>query len=74
MGNIPSIKVITVKRACEILAEAGMSITPVKMNMGLRQRVYPFGDAVEMSSEWSYAVYEHLLRKWIVERSEINEA
>lgn len=68
--NAPKISVITVSRACEILKEHGMSITPVKLGMGLRQRVYPFGDAVEMSSEWSYAVYEHLLRKWIAERSE----
>lgn len=28
-----------------------------------------FGDAIEMSSEWDYAIYENLLMKWIAERS-----
>lgn len=67
--NTPTIRVITVSRACEILKEHGMSITPVKLGMGLRQRVYPFGDAIQIGSEWDYAIYENLLMKWIAERS-----
>lgn len=63
------IKVIKPKRACEILAEHGMNITQNKLNMGLRQRVFPFGDAIEMPGEWDYIIYQHLLEKWIEERS-----
>lgn len=70
MGTM-QISIVKPKRACEILRAHGMPITEVKLGMGLRQRVFPFGDAVEMpGGEWSYAVYEHLLMKWIEERSE----
>lgn len=64
------IGVIKPKQACAILAEHGMDITEVKLDMGLRQRVFPFGDAIEMNSEWDYIIYTHLLMKWIAERSE----
>ncbi|MBR1749907.1 MAG: hypothetical protein IJ740_03350 [Ruminococcus sp.] len=64
----PRISVIKPKRACEILKEHGMSITEVKLDMGLRQKVFPFGDAIEMQSEWDYIIYEHLLMEWISER------
>lgn len=70
MGNsISQIRVIKPKRACEILKEHGMPITEVKLDMGLRQKVFPFGDAIEMKSEWDYVIYENLLMKWIEERS-----
>ena len=67
------ISVIKPKQACAILAEHGMAITEVKLDMGLRQRVFPFGDAIEMNSEWDYIIYTHLLMKWIAERSEQSE-
>jgi hypothetical protein len=68
--GMQTIRVIKPKRACEILKEHGMAITEVKLDMGLRQRVFPFGDAIEMRSEWDYIIYENLLMKWIAERSD----
>lgn len=64
-------KVLRVKEAQKILAENGFTITVVRLEMGLRQRVFPFGDAVEMpGGTWAYAVYSVLLDRWIAERSE----
>lgn len=66
-------KVLRVKEAREILAENGFAVTVARLEMGLRQRVYPFGDAVEMKGgTWVYAVYSVLLDKWISERSAPN--
>lgn len=67
-------KVLRVKEAQRILAENGFTATVARLEMGLRQRVYPFGDAVEMKGgTWVYAVYSVLLDKWIAERSAPNE-
>lgn len=65
-----AIKVIKPKRACEILAENGMKIPEPTLDMGLQQGVFPFGTAILMSREYCYFIYEHLLMKWIAERSE----
>jgi hypothetical protein len=66
-------RVLKVKEAQKILAENGFNITVVRLEMGLRQRVFPFGDAVEMpSGTWAYAVYSVLLDRWIAERSAPN--
>lgn len=65
------IRAIKPKEAVQILKEHGFSITEVKLDMGLRQKVFPFGDAVEMpGGEYSYTIYTPLLDKWIAERSE----
>lgn len=63
----PKIKVISVKRACEILAEHGMKTDPQKLGLGLQQKVYDFGVAIHMT-QWAYEIYENLLMKWIKER------
>lgn len=64
------ISAIQVKEAVDILKEHGFAVTVQRLNMGLRQRVYPFGDAVEMpGGSWVYAIYTTLLYKWIEERS-----
>lgn len=64
------INAIQVKEAADILKEHGFTVTVQRLNMGLRQRVYPFGDAVEMpGGSWVYAIYTTLLYKWIEERS-----
>lgn len=56
--------------AAEVLKKAGLPISAEKIRFGLRQRVYSFGDAVEMcSGEYSYAVYAVLLEQWIKERT-----
>lgn len=70
MPAIPQIRAIKPRKAVEILKEHGFNITEVKIDMGLRQGVFPFGDAIEMSSEWDYTIYVPLLMKWIAERSE----
>lgn len=65
------IKAIRPKEAVQILKEHGYTITEARLDMGLRQRVFPFGDAVEMpGGEWSYTIYTPLLDRWIAERSE----
>ena len=65
------IRALKVKEAADILAANGYKITVVRLEMGLRQRVFPFGEAIQMESgQWVYAVYSTLLDKWIAERSE----
>ena len=67
------IKAITPTEAVKVLAEHGYKITVSRLQMGLRQRVYPFGDAVEMKGgSFAYAVYSVLLDRWIAERSAPN--
>lgn len=68
MNNTPKIRVINTRRACEILAEHGMKTDPMKLGLGLQQRVYPFGVAIQMKN-WVYEIYENLLMKWIEERA-----
>ena len=68
-----TMKVLRVKEAREILKENGFTFTIARLEMGLRQRVYPFGDAVEMpGGTWVYAIYSVLLERWIAERSTPN--
>lgn len=69
MPEVPQINVISTKRACEILAEHGLSTTPLKLGLGLQQKVYPFGVAIK-SHQWIYEIYENLLRTWIAERTQ----
>ena len=69
MAELPQIKVISVKRTCEILAEHGMKTDPLKIGLGLQQKVYPFGVAIH-NKQWIYEIYENLLRAWIAERSQ----
>lgn len=65
------IKAIQPKEAAQILADNGFKVTVPRLQMGLRQRVYPFGDAVEMpGGTFVYAIYSVLLERWIAERSE----
>jgi len=65
------IKAISVREAQKILEEHGYKVTVARIEMGLRQRVYPFGEAVEMKGgSFVYAVYTTLLERWIAERSE----
>lgn len=65
------IKSISPTTAAKILGEHGYKITTARLEMGLRQRVFPFGEAVEMKGgQYTYAIYTTLLDKWIAERSE----
>lgn len=63
------IKVIKPEEAAEILKKHGYkSATPVKIRQGLIQGVFPFGNAIQMSSNVVYDIYYELLMKWIKER------
>lgn len=65
------IKAIQPKEAQKILEANGYKVTVVRLQMGLRQKVYPFGEAVEMpGGSYVYAIYNVLLERWIAERSE----
>lgn len=68
--GVSLIRAIKPKEAVQILRAHGFTVTEVKLDMGLRQGVFPFGDAVEMpGGEWSYTIYTTLLERWIAERS-----
>ena len=43
-------------------------INPNKLGLGLQQRVYPFGVAIQCG-RWVYEIYENLLMDWIRERA-----
>lgn len=65
------IRAIQPKEAQKILEANGFKITVPRIQMGLRQGVYPFGDAVEMpGGTFVYAIYTTLLERWIAERNE----
>ena len=65
------IRAIQPKEAQKILEANGFKVTVPRIQMGLRQGVYPFGDAVEMpGGTFVYAIYTTLLERWIAERSE----
>ena len=68
MSDVPQIRVITTRRACEILKEHGMKTDPQKLGLGLQQGVYPFGVAIR-DTRWIYEIYEHQLMEWIRERA-----
>ncbi len=69
------IKVIKAEKAAEILKANGYtSANAEKIKMGLEQRVYPFGDAIQMSKRMVYDIYEKKLMKWIQERDSDNTA
>ena len=65
--DVPQIKVISTKRAVEILEEHGMTTNQNKIGLGLQQKVYPFGVAIHFEKSWAYEIYEHKLMQWIKE-------
>ncbi len=67
MADKPILQVIKPKRACEILAEYGWTLTEATLDAGLRQGVFPFGIVIERKDQ-TYYIFEALLRKWIAER------
>jgi hypothetical protein len=63
------IVVIGIKEASRILREHGMQISDGDLRAGIEQKVYPFGDAVTVTSKPVFHVYQPLLMQWINERS-----
>lgn len=66
--------VIGIKEAAQILREHGMKISDADLRAGLEQKVYPFGDAVVVTSQPVFHIYKPKLLAWIDERSEEQEA
>lgn len=67
-------KVIKPEQAVVILKANGYeSANADKIKMGLRQGRFPFGEAIQMSKNTVYDIFENLLMKWIAERSEPND-
>ena len=62
--------VISIKEAAKILRENGMAISDGDLRAGIEQKVYPFGDAVTVTSKPVFHIYLPLLMRWIAERSE----
>ncbi len=66
--------VISVKDAARILREHGMEISDADLRAGIEQRIYPFGDAVTVTTKPVFHIYQPLLMQWIAERSEEAQA
>lgn len=62
--------VISIKEASRILREHGMQISDGDLRAGIEQKVYPFGDAVTVTSKPVFHIYQPLLMQWIAERSQ----
>ena len=62
--------VISIREAAKILRENGMQISDGDLRAGIEQKVYPFGDAVTVTSKPVFHIYLPLLMRWIAERSE----
>lgn len=62
--------VIGIKEASQILRDHGMQISDGDLRAGLEQRIYPFGDAIVVTSRPVFHIYQPLLMQWIAERSE----
>ena len=62
--------VISIKEASRILRDHGMQISDGDLRAGLEQRIYPFGDAIVVTSRPVFHIYQPLLMQWIAERSE----
>lgn len=63
------IDIITVHQAAEQLQDAGLQITPDTLKAGIKQRVFPFGDYIDLgdAAPWCY-IYRPQLKAWIEER------
>ncbi len=63
------IRTVTVNEAVNMLRDNGLKIDPETLMLGLRQKVYPFGVAIERK-QWVYQIFARQLKEWIKERSE----
>ena len=60
---------ITVEEACQRLRDIGMKISPETIRMGLKQKVFPFGDCIVSEKSARFFVYKKLLEDWIAKRT-----
>lgn len=66
MGNIPT---ITPEEACQRLRAMGVQISPSVIRDGLRQGVFPFGNAVKSEKGCRFLIWEVLFDAWLKERT-----
>lgn len=65
------IKTLTPQEAAEKLRSLGMKTSPDFIRMGLEQKVFPFGDAVDNGNGgYRYYIYSRLFDEWISSRVE----
>ena len=63
---------ITPQEAAEKLRSLGMKTSPDFIRMGIEQKVFPFGDAVDNGNGgYRYYVYSRLFDEWISSRVEV---
>ena len=68
-GGEIMIKLISPTEAVSKLKSEGMTAMNLPLlYLGLQQKIFPFGDAVQ-KKEWVYLIYDTKLDKWIEERS-----
>lgn len=66
------LKTITPQEAAEKLRSLGMKTSPDFIRMGIEQKVFPFGDAVDNGNGgYRYYVYSRLFDEWISSRVEV---
>ena len=64
-----NIETMTPEEATERLRAAGMKISPTVIRDGLRQKIFPFGDAIESERSCRFFVYTRLLEEWMAARA-----
>lgn len=64
-----TIEIITPDEACQRMRAAGINISPVIIRGGIKQKVFPFGDAVETEKGHRFFVYARLLTEWMEQRA-----
>lgn len=62
------IHVISVNEAARIMTEHGYPMTPQKLRLGLQQKAFPFGVAINMK-QWDYDIFEWQLLQYLDERA-----
>lgn len=63
------IEVLTPEKTSDYLRSLGMHISAETVRLGLQQKAFPFGDAVEGGKTPRFFVYKKLLDQWVAERS-----
>lgn len=66
------VKTLTINEAVQKLRDAGLHFSRAKIECGILQGIYPWGEALKMKNI-EYTVYDSMLEKWIAERGKLVE-
>lgn len=66
------VKTLTINEAVQKLRDAGLHFSRAKIECGILQGIYPWGEALKMKNI-EYTVYDSMLEKWIAERGKLIE-